>query len=115
MAVPIVVGALVQAAGRIVPKLLTPVLMVFGAWLLEQITGLFSWAFREFGILMAGLVGGALRGIDLPDAVFASGWDDFGDGLLMILHTFGIVGALELIVQAMILRLVLFAVTLGRY
>lgn len=115
MAVPVIVGALVQAAGRIIPKLLTPVLMVFGAWLIEQITGLFSWALRELGILAAGIVGGALRGIDLPDAVFQSSWSDFGNGLLLILHTFGVVAAMELIIQAMILRLVLFAVTLGRY
>ena len=113
--VPLLVSGLVRAFGRIIPKLLTPALLAFGAWFLEQITGLFSWIFRELGILAASLVGGALRQIDLPDAMFSTGWSDFGHGLIIILHTFGVIAALELVVQALILRLVLFAVTLGRY
>lgn len=109
---PIAIGWIFRVLARAGKGFAFPLAAAALAWLIEQLTGAVSWAIFALGQSFLELVMDAIDSIDLgtpPD------WLVFGQTFVNLVGLSGIVPAFGIILSSAILRLVVKAITLGRF
>lgn len=113
MPLPVAVGWLVAALGRWATRLLIPILIAVGGWVLEQMTGALSWVFLRIGSAVVTLIVVELARVQMPSPPDWAGV--FGSQMLDLVEVAGVDVALGVLIASALLRLVVSVVTLGRF
>lgn len=113
MALPAAVGWLTLAGGRLLGKVASPLIAGAMIWGLEQSTGAITWGIMSMLDTFLSVILVAFGDVDLPDA---PSWDAiFPAAALDLVHLAGIFEALSIFLSALILRIILYLTTLGRF
>lgn len=113
MPLPVAAGWLLGVLGRWGLKLLLPLLIAFGVWVLEELTGVVGWALTKLVDAVLMFLMGLIGDLDLPAPPDWVG--TFGAGLIDLLHLIGVHNCLLLIFASVLARLAVKLITIGRY
>lgn len=113
LAIPVAWSWVLSIGGRLLGKVALPLFAGLTIWALENSVGLISWGILAILDGLLTLLLTAMGEVDLPDA---PSWDSIlPAAALDLLHLAGIFQGLGTFISALIIRLLVFLVTLGRF
>ena len=115
MPIPVAVGWLAKIGIGVASRWWIPLVAAISAWVLEEMVGVVSWGLLKFGSFIVDGILYMLQSVPAPASVSEGVWNTVSVYILPVGDLIGLWTALALYIASVVLRIVAWAVTFGKY